>query len=807
MRTKAKKLMIKEWQRKLGEAVCNGDIDLIVECLANGADINADEDGDYNTLNIPLNMAIKNGQDETAIFLMEGALYGLPSVLLAIKQTNYKLAKILLMNIAGNIKDFSEFDRWILDPIHELGLEANPECMAIKHIILVEKSAIRDKIIQWLQKGKNDLTESDFQLIKQEPFLLRKCFINIRDIANTPLLCAILKDDPIIANQLIELDNTKLSLNVACDKYNAHNTPLILALKRGNCSSAKALIKAGADLNCQDFRGFTPLHWACILRLNEIIELLLENGANPQSKNFFGKRAVDYYLTDIKTSDLTFNATHAKSVIDKEIISYKNDDVVFYQNENASNHREPTEHNFATQVPDYSDLFWHITGIFKNLNLSHPNHTFTKESDCFNSYINIFAPKRAEIPILQHLVVRLNEIPQKVNEIEKTIDQKINYYYEKLRIRHKEIEENKPKNRLYINMLPDEMWQYAFGFFGTKQSLSSVRLSCKRFLRLTDDFHHNHSITESLRTIDTTDILAMAVSPKGDLIATQQDPQIHLWDAQTGNLILTLSNTTKYSHLAITKNNKYICGYTEDAVHFWDIEEKKKTNSLHSYIKRLSNGRVLGCYRDNDAHWGSSIKLFDIDTMQFTKIIDDITFKDSVVAISADKKLFLYSYVNSLCINIWEVATQKVIKKIPIDSITSFQITPDNKNIICSRKTNPNELKIWNMESSKFSHTISVNSEQIHGFTLSKNGKYIAIAQGNDKQVLPYKGEVSIWDIQTGKSINTIPCSSPVIDLLFSSYDDKIISAEKNRIVIGKFSLLLQQEDLSQGNNAQVCTV
>jgi len=70
-------------------------------------------------------------------------------------------------------------------------------------------------------------------------------------------------------------------------------SPLITAAAFGQTDAAKALIEAGADLNCRNNEGSTALHTAAFLCRTEIVEMLVANGADKNLTNNAGATALD----------------------------------------------------------------------------------------------------------------------------------------------------------------------------------------------------------------------------------------------------------------------------------------------------------------------------------------------------------------------------------------------------------------------------------------------------------------------------------------------------------------------------------
>jgi ankyrin repeat protein len=70
-------------------------------------------------------------------------------------------------------------------------------------------------------------------------------------------------------------------------------------------SIAESFLAVGADVNAaESSNGFTPLHLAAYFGEIVTFKLLLYHGADPDSKDFFGRTAVDLALNDKMKEEL-----------------------------------------------------------------------------------------------------------------------------------------------------------------------------------------------------------------------------------------------------------------------------------------------------------------------------------------------------------------------------------------------------------------------------------------------------------------------------------------------------------------------
>lgn len=62
-----------------------------------------------------------------------------------------------------------------------------------------------------------------------------------------------------------------------------------MACERGHCSVAKLLLTHEADMEAKDTNGNTPLHVASQNQQTDLVQILLESGADPDSENLVKK--------------------------------------------------------------------------------------------------------------------------------------------------------------------------------------------------------------------------------------------------------------------------------------------------------------------------------------------------------------------------------------------------------------------------------------------------------------------------------------------------------------------------------------
>jgi ankyrin repeat protein len=95
--------------------------------------------------------------------------------------------------------------------------------------------------------------------------------------------------ETLIRRAPLETISLCLDQNIPIDfRFNSGATPLIVAAEMGRFDVVEFLIESGANPNACNDHNYTALHWAAFHGHQGIVELLLKNGADPNIKDSTG---------------------------------------------------------------------------------------------------------------------------------------------------------------------------------------------------------------------------------------------------------------------------------------------------------------------------------------------------------------------------------------------------------------------------------------------------------------------------------------------------------------------------------------
>lgn len=158
------------------------------------------------------------------------------------------------------------------------------------------------------------------------------------------------------------------------------NTPLLLTIKRGMIEVALHLMNKGAKVDLCDARGFYPIHYAAILREKKLIDAIIKNSPMGAEELKRANKKTVFYLQNNEFKP-EYKTRDWDSAVDRGVENLVIDFTPDIVAKNIFVNDIPTDslvlfdpaiadsRIFSTKEPIYSNLFWHVTDIVRNLNM------------------------------------------------------------------------------------------------------------------------------------------------------------------------------------------------------------------------------------------------------------------------------------------------------------------------------------------------------------------------------------------------------------------------------------------------------
>ncbi len=161
-------------------------------------------------------------------------------------------------------------------------------------------------------------------------------------------------------------------------------------------------------------------------------------------------------------------------------------------------------------------------------------------------------------------------------------------------------------------------------------------------------------------------------------------------------------------------------------------------------------------------------------------------------------------------IKLWDINSGKCIKTLDShdNEINSVVVTPNGKTIISG--SSDKTIKLWDINSGKCIKTLTGHDNEINSVVVTQNGEYIVSGGGDIFEEYINHGEIEfnryaeikIWEIESGKCINTLEQDtvrdSSIVDLIL---DSDIIFSGSSDGTIKLFSLDTEEYIASLSEN------
>jgi WD40 repeat protein len=262
-------------------------------------------------------------------------------------------------------------------------------------------------------------------------------------------------------------------------------------------------------------------------------------------------------------------------------------------------------------------------------------------------------------------------------------------------------------------------------------------------------------------------------SPDGKVLAAADFRIVRLWEAQTGRLLQSLEgHSNMIMSVAFSPDGRWLASASADrTVRLWDLQTGQEVHTLRGHsalvmgVAFSSDGRRLA-----SAGTDNTVRTWDVETGQQTLVLPG----GWRVAFSPDGRR-LASGAGDNKVRVWEAPASPAVRTLPghSEGTCCVSFSPDGKRLASGGFDQL--VRVWDMRTGREALAFWGHASPVNSVAFSPDGDWLASASGSRGGPAEWlKGELKVWDAQTGKQILAVLGEQPApIESVCFSHDGR----------------------------------
>ena len=274
-------------------------------------------------------------------------------------------------------------------------------------------------------------------------------------------------------------------------------------------------------------------------------------------------------------------------------------------------------------------------------------------------------------------------------------------------------------------------------------------------------------------------VFGVAISPDGQRLASgSQDHTVKVWDASTGQELLTLNgHTDTVWGVAFSPDGQRLASASDDqTVKVWDASTGQEFLTFTGHTDRVwgvaysPDGRRLA-----SASLDGTVKVWDASTGVEFLTLKGHTDIVSGVAYSPDGRRIASASLDRT-VKVWDASTGQELLTLNghADGVWGVTYSPDGRRLASASQDQT--VKLWDASTGQELLTLKGHMQRVRGVAYSPDGRRLVSASEDQS--------VKLWDTSTGQELLTLKGhTDKVLSVAYSPDGRRLVSASWDRTV------------------------